>query len=70
MHVLLTGAAGFVGRVALELLNERHQVTAFDIQNVESTSCYDGGVVEYITDNGASRFDILNIKSCYLMLFV
>ena len=35
MHVLLTGAAGFVGRVALELLNERHQVTAFDIQNLK-----------------------------------
>ena len=49
MHVLLTGAAGFVGRVALELLNERHQVTAFDIQNVEFTSAIVGDVLDYAT---------------------
>jgi len=49
MHILLTGAAGFVGRVALELLNARHQVTAFDIQNVESTSAIVGDVLDYTT---------------------
>ena len=35
MRVLLTGAAGFVGRVALDLLSERYEVTAFDIRAVE-----------------------------------
>ena len=47
MNVLLAGAAGFVGRVALELLNERHQVTAFDIQNVEFNSAIVGDVLDY-----------------------
>jgi nucleoside-diphosphate-sugar epimerase len=35
MRVLLTGAAGFVGRPTLDLLSERHEVTAFDIRPVE-----------------------------------
>jgi nucleoside-diphosphate-sugar epimerase len=35
MRVFLAGAAGFVGRVALDLLAERHQVTAFDNRPVE-----------------------------------
>ena len=35
MRVLLAGAAGFVGRVALDLLGERHQVTAFDIRPLD-----------------------------------
>ena len=35
MRVLLAGAAGFVGRVALDLLRERHKVTAFDIRAVK-----------------------------------
>ena len=47
MNVLLAGAAGFVGRVALELLNERHQVTAFDIQNVEFNGAIVGDVLDY-----------------------
>jgi len=34
MRVLLTGAAGFVGQPALELLGRRHEVTAFDIRPV------------------------------------
>ena len=47
MHVLLTGAAGFVGRVALDMLSERHQVTAFDIQDVECASAIVGDVLDY-----------------------
>ncbi len=35
MRVFLAGAAGFVGRVALDLLSERHEVTAFDLRPVE-----------------------------------
>jgi len=48
MRVLLVGAAGFVGRVALDLLAERHDVTAFDIRAVEG--CDDailGDVLDY-----------------------
>jgi len=48
MRVLLTGAAGFVGRPALDLLRERHEVTAFDIRPVEG--CDDaiaGDVLDY-----------------------
>ena len=35
MRVLLTGAAGFVGRVALDQLSENHEVTAFDVRLIE-----------------------------------
>ena len=35
MRVLLAGAAGLVGRVTLDLLSERHEVTAFDIRAVQ-----------------------------------
>ena len=37
MRVLLTGAAGFVGRPTLDLLRQRHEVTAFDIRPVEGS---------------------------------
>jgi len=47
MRVLLTGAAGFVGRPALDLLRERHQVTAFDLRPVEG-------------DEGAIQADVLD----------
>ena len=47
MHVLLTGAAGFVGRVALDMLSERHQVTAFDIQDMKYTNAIVGDVLNY-----------------------
>ncbi len=36
MKLLLAGAAGFVGRIALDMLSERHQVTPFDIRPVEA----------------------------------
>ena len=48
MRVLLTGAAGFVGRVALDLLRVRHEVTPFDVRPVEG--CDDaivGDVLDY-----------------------
>ena len=48
MRVLLTGAAGFVGRVALDLLRARHEVTPFDVRPVEG--CDDaivGDVLDY-----------------------
>ena len=35
MRVLLTGAAGFVGRVALDLLSVRHEVTPLDIRRID-----------------------------------
>ena len=35
MRVFLAGAAGFVGRMALDLLGQRHEVTAFDLRPVE-----------------------------------
>ena len=48
MRVLLTGAAGFVGRVALDLLSERYEVTAFDIRAVEGCiSAIQGDVLDY-----------------------
>ena len=50
MRVLLTGAAGFVGRVALDLLSERYEVTAFDIRAVEG---YEGGIVGDVLDYSA-----------------
>ena len=50
MRVLLTGAAGFVGRITLDLLKERHDVTAFDIQTVEGClDAIEGDVLDYTT---------------------
>ena len=50
MRVLLTGAAGFVGRIALDLLGERHEVTAFDIRPVEQCpNAIAGDVLDYTT---------------------
>ncbi|NKB66255.1 MAG: NAD-dependent epimerase/dehydratase family protein [Candidatus Latescibacteria bacterium] len=50
MRVLLAGAAGFTGRVTLELLRERHEVTAFDICTVEG---YKNGIKGDVLDYGA-----------------
>lgn len=48
MRVLLTGAAGLVGRAALDLLSERHEVTAFDIRAVEQcTNAIEADVLDY-----------------------
>jgi nucleoside-diphosphate-sugar epimerase len=48
MRVLLTGAAGFVGRIALDLLGERHEVTPFDIRAVEGCdNAIEGDVLDY-----------------------
>lgn len=47
MRVLLTGAAGFVGRPTLDLLRQRHEVTAFDIRAIEG-------------DGDAIRADVLD----------
>ena len=48
MRVLLTGAAGFTGRVALDLLREKHEVTAFDIRTVEGyENAIEGDVLDY-----------------------
>ena len=35
MRILLAGAAGFVGRVALDQLSTNHEVTAFDVRLIE-----------------------------------
>ena len=35
MKVLLTGAAGLVGRAAVDILRDRHEVTALDVRPVE-----------------------------------
>jgi nucleoside-diphosphate-sugar epimerase len=50
MRVLLTGAAGFVGRPALDLLKKNHQVTAFDIRPVEG---HDQTIVGDVRDLGS-----------------
>ena len=48
MRVLLTGAAGFVGRIALDLLKDRHEVTAFDIRALDNYSgVLIGDVLDY-----------------------
>ena len=36
MKILLTGAAGFVGRAAVDILSQDHEVTAFDIRPVDN----------------------------------
>lgn len=38
MRVLLTGAAGLVGRAAVDVLREHHEVTAFDVRPVDGVS--------------------------------
>ena len=48
MKVLLTGAAGFVGRPALDLLSANHEVTAFDIRAVAGcANAIVGDVLDY-----------------------
>jgi len=47
MRVLLTGAAGFVGRIALDLLNDRHEVTALDVRDVTD---WEGALVGDVLD--------------------
>lgn len=48
MRVLLTGAAGFVGRAALEQLSRKHQVTALDIRPVAGGErTIQGDVLDY-----------------------
>lgn len=48
MRVLLTGAAGFVGQPALELLSQKHEVTAFDIRPVAGAArTVQGDVLDY-----------------------
>ena len=48
MKILLTGAAGFVGRPALDLLGADHEVTAFDIRAVAGcANAIAGDVLDY-----------------------
>ena len=50
MKILLTGAAGFVGRAAVDILNQDHEVTAFDIRPVEDyDNTVQGDVLDYTT---------------------
>jgi nucleoside-diphosphate-sugar epimerase len=54
MRVLLTGAAGFVGQPALEMLSRKHEVTAFDIRPVAgATRTVQGDVLDYKTVEAA-----------------
>ena len=48
MKVFLTGAAGFVGRAAVDVLSAEHEVTAFDIRPVENYAhAIQGDVLDY-----------------------
>ena len=48
MKILLTGAAGFVGRAAVDILNQGHEVTAFDIRPVvDYSNTVQGDVLDY-----------------------
>ena len=50
MKILLTGAAGFVGRAAVDILSQDHEVTAFDIRPVEGyDNAVQGDVLDYPT---------------------
>lgn len=54
MKVLLTGAAGFVGRPAVDIIGAEHEVTAFDIRPVEHFDrTIQGDVREYTTVEAA-----------------
>lgn len=54
MKVFLTGAAGFVGRAAVDVLSEEHEVTAFDIRPVENHAhTIQGDVLDYKTVEAA-----------------
>ena len=48
MKILLTGAAGFVGRAAVDILSQDHDVTAFDIRPVVGyDNTVQGDVLDY-----------------------
>ena len=50
MKILLTGAAGFVGRAAVDILSQDHEVTAFDIRPVvDYDNAVQGDVLDYAT---------------------
>ena len=50
MKILLTGAAGFVGRAAVDILSQDHEVTAFDIRPVvDYDNAVQGDVLDYTT---------------------
>ena len=50
MKILLTGAAGFVGRAAVDILSQNHEVTAFDIRPVvDYDNAVQGDVLDYTT---------------------
>ena len=50
MKILLTGAAGFVGRAAVDILSQDHDVTAFDMRPVDGyDNTVQGDVLDYTT---------------------
>ena len=50
MKILLTGAAGFVGCAAVNILSQDHEVTAFDIRPVDGyDNIVQGDVLDYTT---------------------
>ena len=50
MKILLTGAAGFVGRAAVDILSQDHEVTAFDVRPVvDYDNAIQGDVLDYAT---------------------